>query len=434
MKKLIALLCTAVMLCTTILPVTADDNPDVIPGNTRPAVVRDAVHIFMHLAKMHTLPVEPYDFNENDRIDVGDAVKIFMGLAKMIEPCTFDETPVPCDCGDCEECNPPTASCGFCGNCEICNPPYCPAFSPWFLNLCGICIYCDPPEDCGNCGDCDYCERTKDYKPFADPSNPMYMSSAEISAKLAELREIDENTDYTGMWQKQIYVAIETRYLEAFGNLFWIANSSFCSIPLCWYDIRFQFYNELIKYDIDLIWETLSRLTRGYLEMTVEEIETAIIGKYKGKDSLFDQMAMFAELEKADVFRWKIGHHEGENDISFKFMTSMYSGIIYALALDYESRTYTYHDDGRISYYITADTVLERMSKKTDFLGNEFKASITDYIDNQRNTLSEMFGNDYLYEWEEKYGGVGHSISWYQKPLFQDYIDYLLDKIKEING
>ena len=44
----------------------------------------------MHLAKIHELPVEPYDLNSNDRIDVGDAVKIFMGLAKMIEKQSID--------------------------------------------------------------------------------------------------------------------------------------------------------------------------------------------------------------------------------------------------------------------------------------------------------------------------------------------------------
>ena len=94
MKKLIALLVAASLMSATILLLGAKDTANPTPENAvsaeetdtrRTAEVRDAVHIFMHLAKMHLLPVEVYDFNSNGKIDVGDAVRVFMGLAKMID-------------------------------------------------------------------------------------------------------------------------------------------------------------------------------------------------------------------------------------------------------------------------------------------------------------------------------------------------------------
>ena len=100
MKRVISLFVAAILICatcTTFLTATAveDTTPDVNETqpksfNSHPAEVRDAVHIFMHLAKIHELPVESYDLNENGRIDVGDAVKIFMGLARMIERPSID--------------------------------------------------------------------------------------------------------------------------------------------------------------------------------------------------------------------------------------------------------------------------------------------------------------------------------------------------------
>ena len=57
----------------------------VMYGSYRPVVITDAIDILMHLARMHVLPVEPYDFSGNGEIDIEDAIIVLMGLARMID-------------------------------------------------------------------------------------------------------------------------------------------------------------------------------------------------------------------------------------------------------------------------------------------------------------------------------------------------------------
>ena len=99
MKKLTAILLTlAMLLSLTATAITADEPAQ--PDDSRPVEIEDVVHILMHLAKMHELPVTPYDFNNNGMLDIGDVLIGLMGLANMIEkPMIVMEDEICAECG-----------------------------------------------------------------------------------------------------------------------------------------------------------------------------------------------------------------------------------------------------------------------------------------------------------------------------------------------
>jgi len=79
-------------------------------------------------------------------------------------------------------------------------------------------------------------------------STGYFMSSAEISKKLAELKEAVNNTDYKGMKREEVYADIQKRYENAFGDLLWIATGGDGGmISESWNDIGYQFYNTLYE-------------------------------------------------------------------------------------------------------------------------------------------------------------------------------------------
>lgn len=154
--------------------------------------------------------------------------------------------------------------------------------------------------------------------------------SASTEAKLAELREIAKNADYTGMSYGEISAAIWNRYNDAFdGNLgaFSIAGDEEMCIINNQYVEEIRLYvetplkeelaNELgftqeenraefQKYFRPRL-DEINREKLGYDGMTDDETEAAILEKYKGKDSILDFLNMQAELRITGVLRNKMG-------------------------------------------------------------------------------------------------------------------------------
>ena len=93
-KKLIALLCIAGLLLTTAaIAAQAEPKQEV---NTRPVEISDALDILKSLVGIAApLPLDPYDFNENNIIDVGDALEGLKSIIKIREPIMIAVKPKP---------------------------------------------------------------------------------------------------------------------------------------------------------------------------------------------------------------------------------------------------------------------------------------------------------------------------------------------------
>ena len=157
--------------------------------------------------------------------------------------------------------------------------------------------------------------------------------SASTEAKLAELREIAKNADYTGMSYSEIYKTIYDRYNEASGgklkasaffnppgdsDIIAIKNQLDQELKLHIYtplekeleqelgfskqENRAEFQNHFIERRNAIYAEAL-----GYGGMNYDEIEKAIVEKYKEKDSLQDFLEMQGELNKTGVLLHKLG-------------------------------------------------------------------------------------------------------------------------------
>lgn len=165
-----------------------------------------------------------------------------------------------------------------------------------------------------------------------------------IDVKLAKLRQMAEEADYTGMSYGEIYSAIWDRYNEAFdGNMPAITATIGVAIP-DWDDIHTQFVDEYCHNVLYPLREEFRRNTGisvstwskdnyaqherdmdtfhkyvqfkygdlhaqalGYGGMSTEEIEQAICQKYAGKDTLRDFLNMQGELYRSGVLSNKLG-------------------------------------------------------------------------------------------------------------------------------
>ena len=164
-----------------------------------------------------------------------------------------------------------------------------------------------------------------------------------IDVKLAKLRKLNEEADYTGMSYGEIYTAIWNRYDEAFdGN--WTSIMAFSRIQEkgsvaasdfrseISRNIRFHLEREFeAETGIDVLTWTKDEWSQhkrdmaayskyvqskygnlraqalGYGNMTIDEIEQAIYEKYEGKDSVQDFLNLQGELLLTGVMDSKLG-------------------------------------------------------------------------------------------------------------------------------
>jgi len=92
-KQLIALLLTATMLCTMIVPIGAATEL----VSTRTADMSDVLDILKTIAKMHTPTVArsyQLDFEKDNKITIKDALEVLKSIAKMRETLTLIDTGV----------------------------------------------------------------------------------------------------------------------------------------------------------------------------------------------------------------------------------------------------------------------------------------------------------------------------------------------------
>lgn len=157
--------------------------------------------------------------------------------------------------------------------------------------------------------------------------------SADTEAKLAELREIGANADYTGMSYSEIYKAIWDRYNEASDGK--LGMNAFYSPPLnkdipainnqLSKELQLHIYTPLEKELEEELGFTkqenraafqehfierrnaIHAEAMGYGGMNYEETEQAIVEKYKGKTSLQDFLEMQGELYETGVLWHKLG-------------------------------------------------------------------------------------------------------------------------------
>ena len=122
-------------------------------------------------------------------------------------------------------------------------------------------------------------------------------------AKLTELREVAEKTDYTGMTPAQVLKEIHDRYNDAFGGNILVITTFVLSNGREWGDINSQYNREMdaafqmLRKEYPSITEVDAfREMMGYGGLQVNEVEAAIIKKYEGKDTTFDFMSMMGEM------------------------------------------------------------------------------------------------------------------------------------------
>ena len=161
-----------------------------------------------------------------------------------------------------------------------------------------------------------------------------------IDVKLAKLRKMAEEADYTGMDFNEISTTIWNRFNDAFNGNF-AAIDTFAGISPEWCDIQNCFYEDMR----DHVWIPMLRefeaetgirganvlpskdtaenraysqyisskygktatVTLGYGDLTTEEVEQAIYQKYAGKDTLRDFLNMQGELYQSGVLSSKLG-------------------------------------------------------------------------------------------------------------------------------
>jgi hypothetical protein len=135
---------------------------------------------------------------------------------------------------------------------------------------------------------------------------------AEVEMKLAELRRIHEEYDYSNIsCAEEAYVIIEKRFQEAFPDEFEIARKfGYLTMGVSEYEaIGDEFRSQSRRYNgssnitTNTYEDILERRNkyRGYEGMTYEEIEAAICDKYKGKNTLRDQLKLMTELSETGV-------------------------------------------------------------------------------------------------------------------------------------
>jgi hypothetical protein len=135
---------------------------------------------------------------------------------------------------------------------------------------------------------------------------------AEVEMKLAELRRIHEEYDYSNIsCREEGFVIVEKRFQEAFPDEFEIARefgsltrglAEYKAIADEYRDQAIRFYstaNVTTNTAVDII--ERKNIYRGYEGMTYEEIEAVICDKYKGKNTLRDQLKLMAELKSTGV-------------------------------------------------------------------------------------------------------------------------------------
>jgi hypothetical protein len=122
-----------------------------------------------------------------------------------------------------------------------------------------------------------------------------------IDKKLAELRRIHEEFDYSGMDRAEAYVTIEKRFEEAFPEEFHIA-MNFNSLSPEYCRILSEFGRQRPSYtgEDSMGYNQLNKY-RGYEGMSYEEIEETICAKYEGKNTVRDKLNLIGELFESGV-------------------------------------------------------------------------------------------------------------------------------------
>ncbi|MCM1524070.1 MAG: hypothetical protein NC120_06390 [Ruminococcus sp.] len=151
--------------------------------------------------------------------------------------------------------------------------------------------------------------------PVQPPKNAAidFSSTATTQAKLDNISEAIENTDYSGMTQAEIYADIEKKYEDTFEDFQILTTTALCTDHITVCD---HFRDELKSHGIDTVTEKIYREAKGYTGMSYEEIEAAIKEKYAGKTGFFDQLNLVGELYKTGVLDNKYGSNE-----AFVFMS-----------------------------------------------------------------------------------------------------------------
>ena len=154
---------------------------------------------------------------------------------------------------------------------------------------------------------------TQEAKVVSVVSNPVINPTDSTEVKLAKLREIDTNANYTGMTDAEIYRAIWDRYNDAFdGNMPAILicahpDSGDTSLGNGQYTtgILTQFLGEVFtKHGIS---DEARDEALGYADMSHEEREAFILKKYEGKNTTLDFLNMTGELSLSGVLFYRLG-------------------------------------------------------------------------------------------------------------------------------
>ncbi|MCM1524069.1 MAG: hypothetical protein NC120_06385 [Ruminococcus sp.] len=156
--------------------------------------------------------------------------------------------------------------------------------------------------------------------PVQPPKNAAidFSSTATTQAKLDNISEAIENTDYSGMTQAEIYADIEKKYEDTFEDFHFSLASETCTDHVTVYE---HFRREIENYVGETSLELVQK-ARGYDGMSYDEIETAIKEKYAGKTGFEDQLNLFGELFTSGVLYNKYGPSKAI-DIAFNLRLSL---------------------------------------------------------------------------------------------------------------
>lgn len=237
--------------------------------------------------------------------------------------------------------------------------------------------------------------------------------SASTEAKLAELREIAKNADYTGMSYSEIYKTIYDRYNEASGgqlgayafyNPPWDSDIGTIKNQLG-QELRLHIYTplekeleqelgftnqenraEFQKHFIERRY-TVRAEALGYGGMSYDEIEKAIVEKYKGKNSLQDFLEMQGELNDTGVLWHKLGGSDrlGEYYSSLNTqinLTYFYDNYVYEYPLEpgqYESTLLKRFEPA--SFFSDVKQTILRSTYMHYNLGYDVKAQVLQDVD-----------------------------------------------------
>ena len=132
----------------------------------------------------------------------------------------------------------------------------------------------------------------------------------ETQRKLDKIAEDIKNTDYSGMTKAEIYADIEGRYADAFDDFYMTMAFSTCEDHIM---IHEQFLNDVHSLTDSKVTFDFFNESRGYSDMSYDEIENAIKEKYVGKTGFIDQLNLFGELFASGVLSNKYGNKEAIN-------------------------------------------------------------------------------------------------------------------------